>query len=135
GSGLSTWWLHAAGRRHPRPLLLGLGLVAAACGIALFAATRLFAVFAIAAFLTGLAAGPAFTLSETLLQEATEARQRGRVFSARDFLVRLVFLMAVTVAGASTRALGVRPTLFLGALLVAAAGVAAIAWGNAPDRK
>ena len=32
-------------------------------------------------------------LTETLLQEATAPGQRGRVFSARDFLMRLVFLL------------------------------------------
>jgi MFS family permease len=130
GSGLATWWLNAGGRRFGRPLLLGAGLILAGGGIAIFAASSRFAILSVAAFLTGLAAAPAFTLTETLLQEATETRQRGRVFSARDFLMRLVFLIAVTVAGASSRALGVRSTLMIGAILVAGAGGIVLAWGD-----
>ena len=56
-------------------MLAGLSMVA-------FAVSSRFAVFAISAFVTGIGAAPAFTLTETLLQESTEIRQRGRVCSA-----------------------------------------------------
>ena len=71
-------------------------------GIAAFALSTLFAVFAAAGFVVGLAAAPAFVLSETLLQEGTEPRQRGRVFSARDFLMRLVFVLGGRQSGHSS---------------------------------
>ena len=53
GSGLGTWWVNATGRRIPRPLLLGVGLLLAGCWIIAFAVSTRFAVFAIAAFLVG----------------------------------------------------------------------------------
>ena len=134
GSGLSTWWVNQQGRRYPRAALLGWGLVFAGASMVAFAVSSRFAVFAVSAFFTGLGAAPAFTLSETMLQEHTEARQRGRVFSARDFLMRLVFLIGVTTAGAMTRALGTRATLLLCAALVAGAGVTALLWRREADR-
>ena len=102
GSGFSTWWLNTHGRRFPRPALLGVGLVITGIGIA---------------------AAPAFMLTETLLQEGTEARTRGRVFSARDFLMRLVFLIGVTVAGWTTRTVGVPAALLTCAAIVAGTGL------------
>lgn len=130
GTGLSTWWVNTRGRAVPRPVLLGVGLVIVAVGLVAFAVSRRFAVFAAAAFVIGVAAAPAFVLTETLLQEGTEARQRGRVFSARDFLMRLVFLVGVTLAGVTTRAFGTRSALLLCAVLVGLAGVAALAFGR-----
>jgi MFS family permease len=130
GSGLGTWWVNTRGRRVPKPWLLGGGLLVVSVGLAVFAMTSRFAVFAGAGFLIGLAAAPAFVLSETLLQEGTEPRQRGRVFSARDFLMRLLFLVGVTVAGALTQWAGTRAALLVCALLTAAAGIASIAWGR-----
>lgn len=128
GSGIGTWWTNAHAHRLSRPLLLGAGLVLAAAGLCLFAASTRFAVFAIAAFVIGLAAAPAFTLSETLLQLGTQPRQRGRVFSLRDFIMRLVFLLGVTLAGWTARAFGIRAALFLAAAIMAAAGVLAASW-------
>jgi MFS family permease len=130
GSGLGTWWTNARAQRWPKAPLLGAGLVLAAGGLVLFAASTRFAVFAIAAFVIGLAAAPAFTLSETLLQQGTQPRQRGRVFSLRDFLMRLVFLFGVTLAGWTARTFGIRTALFLAALLMAAAGALAASWGR-----
>jgi predicted MFS family arabinose efflux permease len=127
GSGISTWWLNTGGKRVPRATMLGLGLILAGAGLALFASFTLFAVFAAAAFLIGLAAAPSFMLTETLLQECTEPRTRGRVFSARDFIMRLVFMVGVAAAGALTRAGGTRGALLASAALVAAAGVAILA--------
>ena len=128
GSGVGTWWTNARAHLLPRPLLLGGGLVLAAGGLTVFAFSTVFAVFAAAAFVIGLAAAPAFTLSETLLQQGTEPRRRGRVFSLRDFLMRLVFLIGVIVAGGISRAFGLRAALLAAALIVAAAGVLAMSF-------
>jgi len=130
GTAISTWWVNTRGRAVPRPVLLGVGLLIVGLGLVAFAVSRRFAVFAGAAFVIGVAAAPAFVLTETLLQEGTEARQRGRVFSARDFLMRLVFLVGVTLAGVTTRAFGTRSALLLCAALVGLAGAAALAFGR-----
>ncbi len=130
GSGVSTWWLNTQGKRVPRPWLLGGGLVLAGLALVAFAVSTRFAVFAIAAAFVGLAAAPAFMLTETLLQEGTEQGQRGRVFSARDFLMRLVFLGGVSAAGWITRAIGVQPALLMCAAVVAGAGALSFAWGR-----
>ena len=129
GAGISTWWINTRGRRAPRPIVLGAGLLLAAVGLAGFAASTIFAVFVAASFLVGAFVAPAFVLSETLLQEGAEPRQRGRVFSARDFLMRLLFLLTVTLAAWLTRGFGTRVALFASAGIVAAAGVMSMAWG------
>lgn len=129
GSGISTWWMNSHGRGIPRPALLGVGLLLAAVGLSAFAVSTRFAVFCAAGFLVGLSVSPAFVLSETLLQEGAEPRQRGRVFSARDFLMRLLFLLTVTLAAWLTRGYGTRAALLTSAAIVAAAGVMSMAWG------
>jgi MFS family permease len=123
GSAIGTWWINTRGRTASRPLLLGGGLVVVGAGLVVFALSTRFAVFAAAALLIGIAAAPSFMLSETLLQESTEPRQRGRVFSARDFVMRLVFLIGVTTAGAVTRSFGVAAALLLCAAIVSVAGL------------
>ncbi|MGH3056295.1 MAG: MFS transporter, partial [Gaiellaceae bacterium] len=130
GSGLGTWWVNGHGRRIPQPWLLGGGLLLVAVGLAAFAVSSRFAVFAIAGFVVGLAAAPAFVLSETLIQEGTELHQRGRVFSMRDFFMRLLFLLAVTLAGTITRSSGTEAALLLCAVLVACSGLVSIWWGR-----
>ena len=130
GSAFSTWWLNTRGKHVSRPLLLGIGLVLTGGGILAFAVSTRFAVFAIAAFFVGIAAAPAFMLTETLLQEGTEPGQRGRVFSARDFLMRLVFLAGVTAAAAITRLFGDATALIVCAVLVSAAGALSFAWAR-----
>ena len=130
GSGLSTWWVNHQGRRYGRALLLGWGLVFTGLSLGAFALSSRFAVFAIAGFFAGVGAAPAFTLAETLLQECTEPRQRGRVFSTRDFLMRLVFLIGVSLAGALTRSFGTRAALLTCAITVAFAGALALIYGR-----
>lgn len=130
GSALGTWWVNTRGRALPRAALLGSGLLIVSVGLAAFALSSLFAVFAGAAFLIGVAAAPTYVLSETLLQEGTEPRQRGRVFSARDFVMRLVFVVGGTAAGFLTRSAGTRPALLVCGGLIAVAGMAALAWGR-----
>ena len=129
GAGLSTWWMNTHGRRAPRPVVLGTGLLLAAIGLVAFAVSTRFAVFALAAFFVGLCIAPAFVLSETLLQEGAEPRHRGRVFSARDFLMRLLFLLTVTLAAWMTKGFGTRGALLAAAGIVAAAGALSMAWG------
>jgi len=128
GSALGTWWVNTGGRRVPRAWLLGGGLLIVAAGLSIFALSGRLVVFAMAGLVIGLAAAPAFVLSETLLQEDTEPRQRGRVFSARDFLMRLVFLLGGTTAGFLTRSEGTRLALLVCAGLVAVAGMTALVW-------
>jgi MFS family permease len=129
GAGASTWWVNGHGRSLPRPLLLGVGLLCAAGGLVAFAVSTRFAVFVMSAFVIGVFVAPAFVLSETLLQEGAEPRQRGRVFSARDFLMRLLFLLTVTLAAWLTRSFGTRAALLTSSCIVAAAGLLAMAWG------
>ena len=128
GSGASTWWINQGGRRIPRGAVLGAGLLLAAGGLVALAVSSRFAVFAIAAFFTGLGAAPAFTLTETMLQEHTEPRTRGRVFSARDFLMRLVFMVGVSLAGGITPSLGTRAALLTCAALVGLSGALSLGW-------
>jgi MFS family permease len=130
GSAVGTAWVNGRGRGTPRPWLLGGGLLLAAVGMIAFAVSSRFAVFAASAFLIGLAAAPSFVLCETLIQEGTELHQRGRVFSMRDFAMRLLFLIAVTIAGWITRAFGTGVALLWCAALIAVAGVLALAWGH-----
>jgi len=134
GSGLGTWWVNGPGRSIPRPVLLGVGLLVVGVGMVAFAVSSRFAVFAGAAFLIGLAAAPSFMLSETLLQQGTELHQRGRVFSMRDFLMRLLFLISVTIAGWLTRAYGTEPALLTAAGIVALAGLLSLGWGRYAPR-
>ena len=130
GAGLGTWVVNRWGKHWPRPLLLGAALIGAAGGLVAFAVSHRFAVFGIAAFLVGLLAAPTFVLSETLIQEGTELQQRGRIFSLRDFLMRLVFLAGVLMAGFITRAFGTWAALLAAALCIAAIGALTVAWGR-----
>ena len=130
GSGLGTWWVNSKSRGVPRSVLLGGGLVLVGIALVAFALSTRFAVFAIAGFVIGIAAAPAFTLCETLLQQGTEPRVRGRVFSVRDFLMRLVFLIGVTAAGAIARSFGIQAALLTCAATVAGVGVLALVWGR-----
>jgi MFS family permease len=98
--------------------VLAIGLALAGVGLMLFAATTQYAVFALAAVLMGVAAAPALMVTETLLQEATEPGVRGRVFGARDFLMRSVLLLSVGLAGWLTRQAGARSALLVAGVLV-----------------
>ncbi|HET9327505.1 MAG TPA: MFS transporter, partial [Candidatus Eisenbacteria bacterium] len=113
GAGLGTWWVNRHHHRVTAGALLGWGLILAGSSLVAFAMSSHFAVYAAAAFVVGLGAAPSFTLAETLLQQSTETRQRGRVFSARDFLMRLVFLIGVSVAGVVTRGFGTQAALLI----------------------
>ncbi len=130
GSALGTWWVNTRGRAVPQGLLLGLGLVLAAGGLVAFAVSTRYAVFAGAGLVVGLGAAPAFVLPETMLQQATEPRQRGRVFSTRDFLMRLMLLGGQSVAGVAVPLIGTGGTLLVAAGMMALVGLAALVMGR-----
>lgn len=130
GAGLGTWWVNGPGRRVPQPLLLGLGLLMAGGWMVAFAVSSRFAVFSIAGFLIGLCIAPCFVITETLLQQGADPKQRGRVFSLRDFAMRLGFQIAILVAGFMTPLLGTTPTLLVAAGVIATAGGLSILWGR-----
>jgi MFS family permease len=129
GSALATWWVNTHGRAFPRHVTLAAGLALAAVGLVAFAVSTRFAVFAGAGFIVGVGAAPAFVLPETMLQEGTELRQRGRVFSARDFLMRLMFLGGQTVAGVAVPFIGTGTTMLVAAGMMVLVGVLAFVMG------
>jgi MFS family permease len=130
GAALSTWWVNTRGRRVPRPLLLGLGMVLAGVWIVAVAVSRRYAVFAIASFLIGACIAPAFVLTETLVQEGTDLHQRGRVFSLRDFAMRLLLLGSLALATILTPLFGTTVALCTAAAFVSGAGFLSLAWGR-----
>ena len=130
GAGLGTWWVNGPGRRVPQPLLLGIGLLMAGGWLVGFAVSTRFAVFAIAGFLIGLCIAPCFVITETLLQQGAGPQQRGRVFSLRDFAMRLGFQLAILIAGFMTPLLGTTPTLLVAAGVISTAGGLSILWGR-----
>lgn len=130
GSGLGTWWVNGRGRRVPQPLLLGVGLVLAGGWLVGFAVSTRFAVFAIAGFLIGLCIAPCFVITETLLQKGADPHQRGRVFSLRDFAMRLGFQLAIVLAGFLTPMFGTTPTLLVAAGVISGAGGLSLLWGR-----
>ena len=133
GAALSTWWVNTRGRKLPRARLLGLGMMLAGVWLACLAVSRRYAVFAIASFLVGACIAPAFVLTETLFQEGTTLRQRGRVFSLRDFTMRLLLLGSLALATVLTPLFGTTVTLCTAAVLLAATGVLALVTGRAAD--
>ncbi len=130
GAGAGTWWVNARGRTLPRPLLLGVGLMLTGLWLTGFALSTLFAVFAVAGFLIGVCIAPTFVLTETLLQEGTDLRQRGRVFAMRDFAMRLAFQLAILVAAFLTPLIGTQATLVVAAGVIAVAGLLSLGWGR-----
>lgn len=134
GSAFGTWWVNTQGRRVPRHVLLGVGLGLSAVGLVAFAVSTRYAVFAGASLLVGLGAAPAFVLPETMLQEGTAHGQRGRIFSARDFLMRLVLLGGQSVAALAVPLIGVTGTLLIAATMMAGVGALAFAIGRRADR-
>jgi MFS family permease len=123
GTGVGTWWLNRHGRTYPAARLLGGGLALAALAVALFAATRYFAVFVVAAVFVGLFAAPALILTETVLQQATDASHRARIFSAKDFLMRLTLLGSLSATAWLAATVGTRMSIALCALVLGIAGV------------
>lgn len=130
GALLGTAWINTWGKRIPAPVLLGVGFILASGALVAFAVSSRFAVFAIAGFLVGGFIAPAFVLCETLLQEGVPLEQRGRVFSARDFLMRLALLLSGLAAAWLVRGLGTRVTLIVCSATIGLVGVIALVWGR-----
>jgi len=128
GSALGTVWVNQRVRSVPAHRLLGAGLACAALALAGFAFTRLFAIYAGVAFVIGFCIAPVFVLTETLLQRGVDVTQRARVFSARDFMMRLAFMIAVAVAGTVTRANGTVVALLVAAGLLFVIGILTLGW-------
>lgn len=134
GAALATWWVNTRGRKLPRAVLLGVGMMLAGGWLACLAVSSRYAVFAIASFLIGACIAPVFVLTETLVQEGTGLRQRGRVFSLRDFVMRLLLLVSMLLATLLTPRMGTSITLLVAAGLIAGAGLLALSWGRrVPD--
>jgi hypothetical protein len=100
----------------------------AGAGLLVLALATRFVVFVFAAFLLGMAAAPAFMVTERLLQQATTPGLRGRVFSTRDFLMRSVLLVGVSLAGWIAFELGAQPALLVCGSWVAGTGVLVFVW-------
>lgn len=130
GAALATWWVNTKGRRWPRAYVLGIGMVLAGIWLVCMAVSTRYAVFTIASFLIGASIAPAFVLTETLVQEGTDLHQRGRVFSLRDFAMRLLLLVSLGLATVLTPWAGTQTTLIVAAACIAGAGLLAMAWGR-----
>jgi MFS family permease len=135
GAALATWWLNTHGRRRSPARVLGIGMVLAGAWLVCLAASSRFAVFAGASFLIGACIAPAFVLTEMLLQEGADVRQRGRVFSLRDFVMRSLLLVSMGIATLLTPRLGTAATLVVAAGLMATAGVLSILGGRELDAR
>jgi MFS family permease len=134
GSGIGAWWINTRGKRLPRAYVLGAGLALAGCTLALFAMSRLFAVFVGAALLLGLFAAPALVLTETVLQEGTELAHRARVFSLRDFAMRLTLLVSVSIAAWLVEWTDTRTTLLACAITLLLLGGCTVGLGRRAQR-
>jgi len=130
GSGIGAWWINTYGKRLPRAYVLGTGLALAGCALALFAMSRLFAVFVGAALLIGLFAAPALVLTETALQEGTDLVHRARVFSLRDFTMRLTLLVSVSLAAWAVEWTDTRTTLLACAVVLWVLGGCTVGLGR-----
>ena len=130
GSGIGAWWINTRGKRLPRALGAWRGLALAGCTLVLFATSRLFAVFVGSALLLGLFAAPALVLTETVLQEGTDLAHRARVFSLRDFLMRLTLLVSVSAAAWMVSLTDTRTTLLACAVGLITVGGGTIGLGR-----
>ncbi|HET6471160.1 MAG TPA: hypothetical protein VFG38_04925, partial [Pseudomonadales bacterium] len=117
-----------------RAYVLGAGLAFAGCALALFAMSRLFAVFVGAALLIGLFAAPALVLTETALQEGTDLAHRARVFSLRDFTMRLTLLVSVSLAAWAVAWTDTRATLLGCTVVLWVLGGCTIGLGRRAER-
>jgi MFS family permease len=131
GSGAGAWWINTYGRRLPRGRVLGVGLMLAGVTLIPFALSSLFAVFIFVAVLIGLFAAPALVLTETVLQEGTALEHRARIFSARDFVMRLTLLVSVTVAAWLVHHIGTAGAMLTTTALLLLVGGAV--WGLSRD--
>lgn len=95
-------------------------LGAAAAGMAV---SRSFALLAPLAFVAGLALSPIYIGMDTLLHECVPESARGRVFSAREWLLHVTFAVAALGIGQLSRLFDHRHMVLAVGLLVVAASV------------
>jgi MFS family permease len=126
GTGLGTWWINTHGRAWTINANLGGGLVLAGCAIAVFGSASQLVWFLVAGLLLGLFAAPALILTETGLQQYAPPGQRARVFSGKDFLMRLTLLTSVSMTAWIVGYLGTSATLMICAATVAIVGLAVL---------
>jgi predicted MFS family arabinose efflux permease len=93
---------------------------AAAAVVSLLAAglTQQILLVAAAAMAAGIAAGPVFVASETVIQEEVRPCRQATVFAVRDALMKLGSAVCAVLAPAVATAVGLRPAMLL--MLVAA---------------
>jgi MFS family permease len=135
GSGAGAWWINTYGRRLPRGRVLGIGLMLAGVTLIPFALSSLFAVFIVVGVLIGLFAAPALVLTETVLQEGTTLQHRARVFSARDFVMRLTLLVSVAVAAWLVDRIGTSGAILVTTALLLLVGGAVMALSRDATRQ
>ena len=129
GVGLGTLWAMRH-RGASGNLVLSAGLLLAASALAIFAASTELVFQCAAGLAAGVAIGPLMASSETGLQLAAGERRRARVFAARDFLARWVFLLASAAAAAASGLWSGSIVLTLGAVLLALAGIGLLFYGS-----
>jgi len=126
GTALGTWWINTRGRSVATSTSLGGGLLLAGGTLAMFALSSNLLVFLAAGFFMGIFAAPALILTETGLQRGTSTEQRARVFSGKDFLMRLSLLGSVSATAYLVALWGTDMALSICALTLVIVGM--IVW-------
>jgi predicted MFS family arabinose efflux permease len=114
-------------RKASRQLVAAIGTpLAFTCLLALAFSDNL-VLLGIAVALAGVAAGPVFVSSETVVQEETPARRQATVFALRDTMMKVALAGSALAAAASATALGYSPALvtLLGICFLGSLGVLA----------
>ncbi|NJN51281.1 MAG: MFS transporter [Gammaproteobacteria bacterium] len=122
GTAVGTWWINTRGRRFSATSKLGGGLILASGAIALFSSSTQLAILFAAGFLVGLFAAPALILTETGLQQFATPQRRARIFSGKDFLMRLTLLASVSSTAWLVSFTGTTVTLWICAVVICAVG-------------
>jgi dTMP kinase len=144
-------------KRLPKERVFTWALFASGAALFCAASSSALGVAVVFVFLMGVTVGPVYVVGFALLQEAVPEDLRGRIFSSLNTLVRLCVLVSmvagpllaaglgrlsealvdgqVSIAGVDVAVPGVRLTLWLGALIIFAAGLAASASLRAGERR
>ncbi len=128
GTAIGTWWINTRGRSVSVATKLGGGLVLAGAAVALFGSTTQLPVLFVAGCLLGVFVAPALILTETGLQQYTSPDHRARVFSGKDFLMRLTLLASVSTTAWLVSAVGTTLAIWVCAATTACVGVVLIRW-------
>lgn len=125
-------------RYVPKQVLFSLSFVVFGAGLLFFVFLPFFETAIIVSVIAGLAEGVVFVLGYSYLHETVVDKMRGRVFAVLESLLRVSLLVSLALSGGVADAIdrlgsfsigvvsvhlnGARTTLFLGSLLVLAAG-------------